>query len=223
MAKSLNLKPFYWGLGVIGVAGLAWIVSARGGGSVTLPANVSVATGSFPGYVLGSDSALVEIVEYADFQCPACATFAILSAPDVKSRLVNTGRVRLRFRDFPLDIHDKAPLAHLVAACAAEQGQFWPMHDQLFYNQGTWARERRPRRLFDGYARAIGLDMAQYGACVDSEELLPRIAATRQEGIQLGVSSTPSFVIGDQLVAGSIPIAQIIRLVERAEAAAARR
>ncbi len=221
MAQSVNLKPFYAVLGVIAVAGGAWIISAGGGSStITLPEMVTAS--AFPGYAIGSDSAPVEVIEYADFQCPACAMFAILTAPDVKSRLVNSGRIRWVFRDYPLPIHDRAPIAHLAAACAGEQGQFWAMHDQLFYNQGAWVQDRRPRRLFADYAQAIGIDAQGFDQCMDEQRHLDRIAATRNEGQQIGIGSTPSFIIGDQLVAGSISIDQFIQLVERAEQAATR-
>jgi len=217
MAQSVSLKPFYVALGVIAVAGGAWIVTASGGRTVTLP---EMATGSaFPGYTLGSDSAKVEIIEYADFQCPACAMFAILTSPDVKSRLVSTGRVRWTFRDFPLPTHTKAPMAHLAAACADDQGQFWAMHDQLFYNQGAWI-QGRARRLMDGYAQVIGLEMSEFKQCMSDQRHVDRIAATRNAGQQLGISSTPSFIIGDQLVSGAISIDRVIELVERAERAA---
>lgn len=216
MAQSVNLKPFYVALGVVAVAGGAWIVSAAGGKTVTIP---EIATGAaFSGYTLGSDSAKVEIIEYADFQCPACAMFTILTSPDVKSRLVNTGRVRWTFRDFPLSIHPKAPVAHLAAACAGDQGQFWAMHDQLFYNQGAWV-QGRTRKLVDGYAQVIGLEMSEFKQCMSDQRHVDRIAATRNAGQQLGVSSTPSFIIGDQLIAGSISIDKFIEFVERAERA----
>jgi protein-disulfide isomerase len=217
MAQSVNLKPFYVALGIVAVAGGAWIVSSRGGGPVTLPEIVSVQ--AYPGYSIGSDSAKVEIIEYADFECPACAMFTILTSPDVKSRLVNSGRVRLVFRDFPLPIHSKAAAAHLAAACAGEQGQFWAMHDQLFYNQGAWVRGRE-RSLFDDYAQAIGINTGEFGQCMKDQRHVDRIAATRNEGQQLGISSTPSFIIGDQLVSGAISLDEIIALVERAEMAA---
>ena len=217
MAQSVNLKPFYVALGVMAVAGGVWIMTAAGGKTVTIP---EMSTGTaFPGYTLGSDSAKVEIIEYADFECPACAMFTILTSPDVKSRLVNTGRVRWTFRDFPLAMHPKAPMAHLAAACAGDQGQFWAMHDQLFYNQGAWVKGRA-RNLIDGFARGIGLEISEFKRCMSDQRHVDRIAATRNAGQQLGVSSTPTFIIGDQLVAGSISIDQFIRLVERAERAA---
>ncbi|NIR45311.1 MAG: thioredoxin domain-containing protein, partial [Gemmatimonadetes bacterium] len=117
MARSMNMKVFYIGLGVIAVAGgvALWLAARGGGGGPVSVAPMPVDIGSFDGYTIGSDSAPVEVVEFADFQCPACARFAILTAPDLKSRLVATGRVRWTFRDFPLPIHDKAELAHHAA------------------------------------------------------------------------------------------------------------
>jgi len=216
MAQSMNLKPFYVVLGVIAIAGAVWMVSERGGGTITLP--VTTTTAAFPGYVLGSDTAKVEVIEYVDFQCPVCATFTILTVPDIKAKLVNTGRIRWVFRDYPVpEIHDKAVLAHLVAACAADQGKFWEMHDQLFYNQGAWVNSRRPRGLFDDYGRAIGLEMGSYDTCVDERRHLDRITATKNAGAQLGVSGTPNLIVGNQLIGGAIGYPELLRLVEEAE------
>jgi protein-disulfide isomerase len=221
MAEQRNLTPFYVAVGVVAVAGGLWIWSSRAGTTtITLPPAGS--TPAFAGYVAGSDSALVEIIEYADFQCPACASFAILTGDDVRRRLVNAGRVRWRFKDFPLPIHDRAPLAHLAAACAGEQDQFWAMHDQLFFNQGRWVRDGRPARLFEDYARAIGIDLDRYNACMDEQRYASRIAATRDEGVSLGVNSTPTFIVGDQMISGSLSFDRLAELVAQAEARARR-
>ena len=219
MGQPLNLKPFYVALAVIAVAGAAFIINSR----VSAPTVTLVPAGTtpaFPGHTMGSDSAPVEIIEYADFQCPACATFAILTGGDVRRKLVATGRVRWSFRDFPLPGHDKAPLAHLAAACAGEQDRFWEMHDQLFFNQGTWTRERRADRIFEQYARTIGVDLDAYRTCVAEQRHMARIAATKESGIALGVGSTPSFIVGGRLVAGSISYANLVQLVEQAEVSA---
>lgn len=224
MAQSMNLKPFYAALGAIAVVGAAAIWTARSSGSASevevgaLPVSAT----SFPGHVLGSDSAPVEIIEYADFECGACAHFAILTLPDIKQRLVGTGRVRLRFRDFPLPGHSKSLPAHMAAACAGEQGRFWEMKDQIFFGQQAWVRDRRPARRFEQYAKTIGLDMRQYEACVDEERYAAQIAAGRDEGIAVGVNSTPSFLIGGLLVTGTIPYDSVVALVRRAEGTAAR-
>ena len=220
MARQVKLKPFFLGLGAIAVIGVGAIWMAWGGGSApTEAAPLPVSAGSFEGYVLGSDTAAVEVVEYADFQCPACARFAILTAPEVKAQLVNTGRVRWRFMDFPLPSHDKAELVHHAAACAGEQGGFWAMHDVLFRNQGAWVRSRRPKQVLRDLAEAIGLDVKQYDDCMGSNRYAARIAATKADAVAVGVSSTPSFVIGGLLISGHLAYDSVVTLVERAEAA----
>ena len=222
MAQSMNLKPFYVVLGVIALVGAAAIWMARTDGSAVEVGPTPVSATSFPGHVLGSDSAAVEIVEYADFECGACAHFAILTLPDIKQRLVATGRVRLRYRDFPLPGHSQSPAAHMAAACAGEQGRFWEMADQLYFGQQAWVRDRRPARRFEQYAEAIGLDMKQYEDCVDEDRYAAQIAAGREEGMTVGVNSTPSFLIGGLLVAGSISYDSVVALVRRAEGATTR-
>jgi protein-disulfide isomerase len=223
MAQARSLKPFYIGLGLIAAAGLAAIWMARQSNAARTAARevdpVPVNAAGFQGYVLGSDTAPVEILEFADFECGACGYFAVLSGPDVKSRLVNTGRVRWRFRDFPIDGHLNAPIAHQAAACAGEQGRFWDMHDQIFFNQSGWARDRRPARRLKEYARTVGLQMDQYDECMEQQRHTARIAAGKQEGLALGVNSTPSFIIGGVLVIGALPYDSVLALVERAERA----
>jgi protein-disulfide isomerase len=174
------------------------------------------AAGDFPGYLLGSDSAPVEVVEYADFQCPACAQFAILTMHDVQERLIQAGRVRWRFRDFPLEDHDKSRLAHHAAACAGEQNQFWAMHDQIYYGQSRWysTRPSAAARTFRDYGRAIGLDLDAYDACMETGRYQARIEASVQEGIGIGVNSTPTFVIGGAKVPGSLPYDGLRRMID---------
>ncbi len=107
MARLKSLKFFYGGLAVIAAAGVGWIwIAARGGGGAPIAAPVDeeavARAAGFPGYSLGRPDAPVTVIEYADFECPACAQFAILTMHDVKQRLIATGRVRWQFRDFPL-------------------------------------------------------------------------------------------------------------------------
>ncbi len=203
MARKGSLKPFYWGLGALAVAGGGWIwVSANKTGpdlsTEPLPASEVAAAAAFPGYVLGSASAPVVVDDYSDFECPFCARLAILTFPDVRSRLIASGQVRWQFHDRPLRSHPTTMLAHEAGACAAEQGTFWEMHDQLYYNQGTWALARDPSKQFAEYARALNLDTGKFNDCMKTQRYLLRLRASAQRADELGISSTPSLFINGQ-------------------------
>jgi len=202
------MKGFYIALAGIAVAGGAALVvmANRGGGSVPIgpiPPEAIEAGRDFPGYVDGSADAPVEIIEYADFQCPACQHFWLLTVRDIKERLVKTGRVRYIFRDFPLPMHDKSRVAHHAAACADEQGMFWPMHDTLFQTQNRWSGAKGTGEpQFRDMAEGLGLDLARYDDCMAAGRYRGRIQASYDSGVSLGVSSTPTYIIGNSLYNG---------------------
>ena len=208
-------------VGVVGVAALGWVVS-RPKQVVTLdPATMPRVAAA--GILKGNPDAPVQVIEFADFECPGCAHFATITGPDVMRRLVETGEVAFRFFDLPLDMHRHSVPAHNAAHCANEQGKFWEYHDLLFDGQFEWNTQgtRNPKRLFEGYARRVGLDLAQWRDCYDTGRMLPQIMANRDEANRLRVSSTPTFIIGDQMVSGSIPYDQFRRMVDAAKAKAA--
>ena len=86
--------------------------------------------------IRGNRSATVAIVEYSDFKCPACGQFATGTLPAIERRYVDTGKVLLAFRQYPMDRRPLAQKAAEAAICAGDQGKFWEMHDQLFAHQG---------------------------------------------------------------------------------------
>lgn len=203
MARKVSLKPFYWGLGALALAGGGWIwvATQRAGPDVNaepLPASEVAAAAEFPGYVLGGDSAPVVVDDYSDFECPYCARLAILTFPDVRSRLIASGLVRWRFHDRPLGSHPKTMAAHETAACAAEQGKFWEMHDQIYYNQGVWAVARDPAKRLAEYARTLNLDRGRFNDCMKTHRYLLRIRASAQRADELGINSTPTLFINGQ-------------------------
>jgi len=224
MAGKLNMKHFYAGIGVIAVAGTVVIwMATRGGGAPPvqiLDEPFAIGTASFPGNVVGSDSAPVEIVQYADYTCGACATFTILHGPTIKSRLVETGLARLRFRGFALSQVSLLPLN--ASACAGEQGRFWEMHDALMFNQNEWLSDpewptsRRTIRTFRQYARDAGVDIDRYNQCMEEGRYNDRIIATREEISAAGVNSTPTFDVGRFRAVGMISYDSLRVLVERA-------
>lgn len=205
MARSAGgMKGFYLALGAIAVGGLGLLgYQLTRGGSVSIPANVTVLaadTAGFRGYLLGSDSAPVEITEYADYQCPFCADFSLVQFPDIKSRLIDTGKLRWRYRDYPLDgLHPSARISAHTAACADEQGKYWPVHNLIYQGQSDWARGNA-EGILRGYAEAAQLDLAKYDECMQSARYAGRIEASLQEGNALGVTGTPTFLVAGRLL-----------------------
>jgi len=222
--KADSKRGFYVILGILLFAGIAAIgyqvmkpspqTVFEMDSTVTLVAN--------QGHVLGSDTALVEVVEFADFECPACGNFATLTEPDVRTRLVNTGKVRFRFMDFPLEGagHNNTRAAHMAAWCASDQDKFWEMHDMIFATQDRWSTytTNRPLPVFESLAQQIGLNVSQYQSCMESRKFLGQIQSNVDEGLRRGVSSTPTFFIGNRRVASSISYDQFRQHVDEAVA-----
>jgi protein-disulfide isomerase len=199
-AEGTGMKTFYIVIGVVavlGAAGLWWMTKRPT--SVAIPIDVVIQTSDtagFSGYYIGSEDALIEVSEYGDYECPFCQSFAVVQFPTIKSRLVDAGLVRWRFRDFPLDqSHPHARMAAHAAACADDQGRYWEAHEAIYNGQPVWSRERNAARTFRGYMEPLGLDMAEYDDCMGDTRHAGRIEASRQEGIRFGVNSTPSFVM----------------------------
>lgn len=223
--RAPDRRPFYALLGVIGLAAVAFIAyqmtQARSSGVITIDPNTPLP--EYSGYLMGNVSAPVQILEFADFECPACGSFANLTEPDVRKRLVETGQVSFRFLDFPLPIHRNTWDASLAAACANEQGKFWEMHDKIFATQDQWNGEvtNRPKAIFSRLSRELSLNQSQWEGCYDSQKYKLQVAANRKEGDRRLVQSTPTFVIGDKLVPGALGYDQIKAYVDSAAAKAA--
>lgn len=210
--KRSNSKPFGAILAVVGLIGVIAIgyVMSRPPTLIALVPGSGANLGA-KGVVVGSPDALVEVVEFADFECPGCGYFATIEEPDIMARLVATGEMRFRFIDYPLSMHLNAVAAHNAAACANDQGKFWEMHDAIFRNQDKWNGQaaRDPKRPLKQLAKDAGLDVANWETCYDSGSKLPQIEANRAEGERLRVQSTPSFKIGDQIIPGSLTYDQM--------------
>jgi protein-disulfide isomerase len=217
-ATQAGVKRFYTVFAVLALAGigvLAYLLLKPS--TVSIPANVTVKasdTTGFHGYVKGSSDAAVEITEFADYQCPFCQTFATLQMPTIEDRLIKSGRLRWRYRDFPLQQHQFARLAAHSAACADEQGKYWQQHEQIYQNQSEWAAARDAGPLFRNYAKTVGLDLGRYDSCMKSGKYAGRIQASLNEGVQLGVSSTPTLLVGNRLYQGRLDSDAIIKMVD---------
>ena len=194
-------------IGALAVAGAGW-VGYKVFGAPDLPVRAALGardTTGFQGYAMGSADAPVEIVEYADFQCPSCAGFDQVQFPDFKRRLLDTGKARFVHRDYPLDdIHAHARLAAHAAACADDQGKFWEVKDGLYRRQAEWtfASQRGAYGIFGEIVAGAGAARADWEGCMESGRHAARIQASSEEGSRLGVRSTPTFLINGRLYPG---------------------
>ncbi len=164
----------------------------------------------------GSDSAPVEIHEFADFQCPGCAQFALAATPYIRERYVDSGVVRYTYFDYPLvSIHPNAFLAARAARCADEQEQFWPYHDMLYTQQSVWSGEADPAGSFTSFASQLGLDQDRFSACLNSDRYAAEITRSMKLGEYLRVPGTPTiFINGEKVEVQSVQ--QLDQLIQRA-------
>lgn len=163
-----------------------------------LPTVVAVAgpDASIPrsGMTLGSPDAPVKLVEYGDYQCPYCAQFNTTAMPQLLQQYIATGQVQLTFVPFSF-LGEESVRAAEAAACAADQGLFWEMHDGIYgnhagENNGSYSDERL--RLIAGNA---GLDLTIYDACMSDGTHADQVDDWNAESKAAGVTSTPSFTI----------------------------
>jgi protein-disulfide isomerase len=147
----------------------------------------------------GPASAEITIVEFSDFQCTYCKrVLSVLN--QVMERYPN--QVKLAFRDFPIEnIHPQAHKAAEAAHCAADQGKFWEYHDLLFENQ-----DGIPTTNFADHAKTLGLEVAGFQACLDSQKYKAKVERNYADGVNAGVSGTPAFFINGRLVSGAQPL-----------------
>ena len=211
-------KPFLIAVGVILLGGAAFIaMRMSGGGPVSIPVNATVSaadTAGFRGYMLGSEAAPVEVIEYADFQCPACAGFAAVQFPDVKTRLIDTGKIRFLYVDHPLDnIHRHARVAAHAAACANDQGKFWEVEPTIYARQNDWAFATDAVPVLQEIVASHGVATDSWMDCMKSAKYAGRIQGSLDRGLRVGVPSTPTFQIGGRLYTG-MSSDRMVRIVD---------
>lgn len=185
---------------ILGVAILALGGIFIYSGSKSKNTDTKVAS-SVTNHSTGNLNSKVEVLEYGDFQCPACGQFFPLVTA-VKQEYKDT--VKFTFRHFPLDsIHKNARAAARAAEAAGQQGKFFEMHDLLYQNQSSWESTSDPLTIFSGYAQQLGLDVTAFKAYYASESANSSINADLNEGQSKGVTGTPTFFIAGKQVSNS--------------------
>jgi protein-disulfide isomerase len=141
--------------------------------------------------MLGRRDAPLTMIEFTDYQCGFCRRFHVTTFPELKKKYIDTGVLRFASRDLPLDFHQQAFGAANAAHCAGEQDRFWEMRDVLSSN----AADLGPPALLR-YAQGLGLNLAGFQACVQTVRYKARIERDMAQAESLGISGTPSFVLG---------------------------
>jgi len=148
-------------------------------------------------HIRGNPDAPATLVEFADFQCPPCGSFASFGEELLKQY---DSRLRIVFRNFPLPGHEHAREAALAAEAAGLQGRFWEMHDVLYREQAVWSTAPNTRELFESYAGTIGLNLDQFRKDMDGEKARERVDSDHALGDSLGIKLTPTLFINNQPV-----------------------
>jgi protein-disulfide isomerase len=179
---------------------LMWSVHARATGrggerrerGVVLPSAPVSLTGL---QQIGSMSARVVGIEYSDFECPFCARFATGTWPQIKRDYVEKGLLRVAFSHLPLDgIHGSARRAAEISECAAEQGQFWAIHD-LFFAKQSGLQELLSEPRLGSELRSLGVTPSRLASCL-SAGVADRVEQNRQMAVSLNITGTPTFLVG---------------------------
>ncbi len=174
------------------------------------------ATASQPtSHTEGSTKSGVVLIEYGDYQCPACGQYY----PIVKQVFDKyKDRITFQFRNFPLvQIHQNAFASARAAEAADKQGKYWEMHDLLYENQQTWSTATNPTSYFAAFAQQLGLNVTQFQTDMQSSEVSGQINADISEAQKIGANSTPTFVLdGKKLEKNPTSVDDFNKLIEDA-------
>lgn len=195
------------GLGAAAVtAGLGWPPGAA-------RADIASLEDAIREMVVGKDDAPLTIIEYASLGCPHCANFHHDTYPQLKADYIDTGKVRMIFRDFPLGT--PALAATMIARCAGPD-RYFGFVDMFYRAQTQWSQADNPLDALTKTARFGGMPPADVQACLNNQPLLNDIQAKKKKAFEDdGVNATPFFVIGDEKLSGGLPYDEFREIVER--------
>ncbi len=167
--------------------------------------------------VLGDANAKVTMIEFGDYQCPSCRLFWKDVEPRLKKDYIDTGKVKLVFRDFPIvQIHPEAMLAAIAVNCAADQTKYWQYHDKVFreqYNRGDGVIRFKDTDL-KKWAKDTGVDTKTFDQCLDSGRYQDEVAKDKADGDRVGIEGTPFFFINGRVVGGAQPYPVFRKVIE---------
>ena len=183
--------------------------------------SLSAAGGKFIGVdddpVLGDAKAKVTIIEFGDYQCPSCRMFWREVEPRLKKDYIDTGKVKLVFRDFPIvQIHPESIMAAMAVDCASDQGKYWQYHDKVFREQdkGEDGLVRFKAADLKKWGKDIGLDATAFNGCVDSQKYNDEVLKDKADGDAVGIQGTPTFFINGHVIGGAQPYPVFKKLID---------
>lgn len=168
--------------------------------------------------ILGDPKAPVTIIEYGDYQCPACGAFFSDTEPLVRENYIKSGKAKIVFRDFQF-LGPESVLAGEAAACAKEQNNFWAYHDAIYVAEVKDGKENSGnlnRDLFIQLAKNVGLDVNKFTVCYDSNKYENAVKQQMQNESSLGINQTPTFFVNGQIVKGMLPFDQFKTIIDSA-------
>ena len=178
----------------------------------TGPVRALVEIGDAP--VLGNNDAEITIIEYSDYECPFCSRFYQQTELLLRSEYIDTGKVRIAYKDFPLSsIHQNAQKAAEASRCAGEQGKYWEMHDLMFEKQSEWSSQGVAK--LKEYATELGMNQENFNSCLDTGKYASAVLKDFNEGSSLGVSGTPSFFINGIQIVGAQPYSVFKQIIDQ--------
>jgi protein-disulfide isomerase len=223
----MNTKRiFFWAVFLIVLALILWgLVVAMNKPANTSDLNLgSPAPISATDHVRGPADAPVTMIEYSDFQCPACEAYYPMVTKLLSDSASSSTSTPIRFvyRHFPLPQHPNAIPAAVAAEAAGAQGKFWEMYDLLFTNHTDWTELSDPTSVFMGYAAQLHLDAVEFKTDLASSTLKSVIQTDLAEGQSLGIDATPTFFLNGKAVSNPSSYDQFKSLVQAAAAGGTR-
>ena len=166
---------------------------------------------------IGDKNAKVVMVEFTDFQCPFCGQFFTQTYGALKTKYIDTGKLRVVVHDQPLPFHANAKISALAGRCAAEQGKFEAMHDKLFAAQTEWSNLANDAAItkFGEYATGAGMNCSKLVDCVKTAKYDKQVTDDMALGTKLGASGTPTFFINKEILVGAQPTTAFEALIDK--------
>jgi len=180
--------------------------------TVTVPVDQLMSIGPMQDIVQGSASAPVTIVEYASMTCTHCAAFHDATWPELKSKYIDSGRVKFILREFPLD--PLATAAFMLGRCAGPEKRNLRI-DQLFTQQKTWAFVDKPIEPLLAVVKSIGFTQTDFETCLKNEELYEQVSQSRERAAEaFNIDSTPTFFVNGRKLTGELSMIDFDKAIE---------